>query len=484
MSHRNTFLKGGAILSLTQMVGQICSLGRNIIIARIVSPADFGIAAIFVMVVMFLQMMSNLAMDRLLVQAIDGDNPRFQQVAHFLQALRGIIISVVILISAGFLSSIFSLPELKDTFRVLALLPLLNGFCHLDPKRMEREMRFWPGASVELVSQLLVLLLAWPVAKWFGDYRAMLVILLVKQVVFLVGTQLVAERDYRWARDETYIRRFLAFGGPLLVNGMLMFVILQGDRFIMGAAKKMFGTGYDMSSVGLYSAALMLTMIPTTMASKISSTLFLPILSNARGVKNVFIEKARFLGEAVTALACIILGILLLAGDKLLPYVYGEQYRMAGALMGWLSILWAFRLIRIVPASIAMSMGKTTNLMNANFVRFSFLIGVIFVVAKDLDIVWVAIVGVLGEISAYISALILNNNLLGIPYRLVHQRSDSVFVSSLVFAIVLKLFILNGDNGGRLSYVFFVILIYVLFVMWFFKGFIKIQMKSYLLRDG
>ena len=52
-----------------------------------------------------------------------------------------------------------------------------------------------------------------------------------------------------------YARRLLTFGWPLLVNGLLMFGIVQGDRLIIG-------TAYSVYDLGIYSVALTLAMAP------------------------------------------------------------------------------------------------------------------------------------------------------------------------------------------------------------------------------
>lgn len=464
----NKMLKGGAVLGLSQIIGQVCSLGRNIIIARIVSPADFGISAIFVMVIAFLEMISNLSLDRLLVQAKDGNNVKFQKVAQFLQAIRGCMVFTILFLFAGLLANLFSIPETTLAFYVLAFVPLLNGFCHLDTKRMERDLRFWPGASVELVSQVLVLLLAWPVGQWFGDYRAMLVLLVAKTFVLMMGTHIVSERKYRWSRDKKYVKRFMSFGWPLLVNGLLLFGILQGDRFVMGAAKNIFGSSYDMVDVGLYSAALMLAMVPAIMLSKISSALFLPLLAETQDCHTDFIEKSRLLGEGLAVIASMLAGITLLAGDILLPFVYGQQYQSAGGILGWLSVVWAVRLMRILPSSVAMAKGNTTILMNTNFVRIIAVAGLFFVVANEMDIVWIAIVSLIGEIAAYYFSLILIKRYLSIPCT-PFVRSSYMFVGSLVVAVTFKIFIINMRVDLHLIYVFWSILLYVFIVLFVFR---------------
>lgn len=434
--HKGLF-NGGVILGLSQVVGQLCSLGRNIVVARLVSPADFGIAAIFVMVVTFLEMMSNFSVDRLLVQAPDGNEPVFQRVGQFLQGIRGLIGAFVIFIFAGAFADLFCSPDAKGAFQILAIIPLLTGFCHLDMKRVEREMCFGPGATVEMVSQVIVLLLAWPVAKLFTDYRAMLALLIVKQFLVFLGSHLVAERKYRWSQYSGYMYRFWRFGGPLLLNGLVMFAILQGDRFLMGISQKVFGSSYDMVDVGLYSTAFMLTMVPTVMTIRVLATLSLPVLAKVKDSRAGFTAKSSVFIQNVGVAASLIGGGLLLEGDILLPLIFGEQYRAATSLVSWLSLLWAIRLLRLAPTSIAMAKGCTENLLYANVVRGLFLVGVIVVVILDMAMVWVAALGMVGEVISYISAILLNKWHLRMPSEK-YFTSGRKFVGCIFVAVFLK----------------------------------------------
>jgi len=477
MIFKKQFLKGVAVLGMGQLVGQFCSLGRNVIIARIVSPEDFGVAAIFVMVVSFLEMVSNFSVDRLLVQDNDGDNVRFQRVAQFLQASRGIVSAGLILLFAGFIARLFNIPEAKNAFYVLALVPLCTSFYHLDPKRIERKMQFWPGASVEMASQLLVLILAWPIGKWFGDYRAMLALLVVKQAVYMIGTQIVAQREYRWAIDKEYLRRFWHFGAPLLFNGVLMFLILQGDRFLMGSAKKIFGSNYDMGDVGMYSAAFMLTMIPAMMVSKVLSTLLLPILSKVREFNEDFIKETALFNTSVGIVGSLVCGLLLITGDKLLIFVYGIKYEDAGVLVSWLSVFWAIRMLRMIPAVVAMAKGHTKFLLFTNLLRSLALLGVLYVVVQGLPIIWIAIVGLVGEVVAYCYSLYLNKYFLDAPLR-TYVVSGIQFLFCLIVAVVFKQIILSLGQGTSFLIVALVV-VYVVQVLLLHRKFILSQLGSH-----
>ena len=74
MSLKNKLLKGGINLTVGQVVINALIFMRNVIIARLLSPSDYGIAALFAMTVSFLEMLSNFSSEVLLVQADLGDD--------------------------------------------------------------------------------------------------------------------------------------------------------------------------------------------------------------------------------------------------------------------------------------------------------------------------------------------------------------------------------------------------------------------------
>ncbi len=456
MGLKRKFLKGGATIALAQIAGQVCSLGRNVIIARLVSQTDFGIAAIFVMVVSFLQMTTNLSLNRLLVQAPDGNSVEFQKVGHFLQMIRGIICCIILLALAVPIANLFSIPETRNAFFVLAFIPLLNGFNHLDPRRWERDLRYWPNASIELASQVISLALAWPMGKWFGNYWAMLYLLLIKTTIMVIGSHLVAERKYGWSRNQEFVHRFISFGWPLLINGLLIFGIFQGDRFILGAAKKMFGAGYGMADVGLYSAAFMITMIPAMMCRGAFALLTLPVLSKEQNSPQMFYNKAILFLQGLTVMALAFGVFMLLAGDKIIPFIYGEKYNVTWPLMAWLSIFWTIGIMRGFPTNVAMALGNTIVLMQANIIRIISLIGIVFVVFYELNIAWVAAVGAAGELLAYFSSLLLNKFRLSIPLSM-SFRPSAVLAGFLLSATIFHLTILQKTDG--ILWCFYVLLV-------------------------
>ncbi|MBX3177318.1 MAG: oligosaccharide flippase family protein [Candidatus Hydrogenedentes bacterium] len=376
-----------------QALGQACSFARNVVVARLLTPEDFGIAATFVIAVSLFEMISNLAVDRLLVQAEDGDDPDFQATAHAFQVVRGIGMALFLFLLAWPFSRLFGIPQALWAFQFVALVPLLRGFMHLDPKRLQRTFGFGADVATELLPQILLVLAAWPFVWWFEDYSAMLWLLVFQAVVMVVVSHALAKRSYGWNWDRNYIRRMVAFGWPLLFNGLLMFLVFQGDRMIVGAA-------YDMTQLGVYSVAFTTTFVPTMVITKVASALLLPLLSRVQTDIRSFMEY-----YALSVCALCLIGVafstgFVLLGQQVVVLTFGERYGAVGSFIGWLGVMQMIRVLRVGPTIASMAWGDTRMPLVSNFGRISVIPLAIWLGLTGKPLMWVVIAGCLGELVA------------------------------------------------------------------------------------
>lgn len=394
-------VKGALKLGTGEGIAQVCSFARNVILARIISPEDFGIAATFAMTFSFLEMMSNFAPDKMLVQAPDGEASGLQGNAHLLMVLRGLTNAVLLFLLAGPLSSLFGVPQARWAFRCLAIIPLTRGFKHLDLDRFQRQMRFGPRVVVDSSIALLLTALAWPVAVWLRDYSAMLWLLIAQAVLTVLGSFLAAERAYSWTWEREYAKRFAAFGWPLLINGLLMYGIFHGDRFIIGSSQRLFPHSvFTMADLGVYSVAFSLTMAPSMFFNNVVSSLFLPLLSRAQASRAQFELHYSGCAQVLSFAALMISVPLILGGGWIVPWIYGAKYQSASSIVGWLAAMWALRLFRAAPTIAAVALADTRNAMIANITRTLALVGMVAVAANGGNLRLIAVCGFLGEVVA------------------------------------------------------------------------------------
>jgi O-antigen/teichoic acid export membrane protein len=416
--HFQSLFRGGLSLGGGQLIVQLCSFVRNLIVARMISVQDYGIAAAFAMTFSLLELISSLALDKLLIQSRDGDEPGLQRTAQFIQAMRGLSNGAVLFLLGGLAARLFGIPQAAWSFRALALLPILRGFSHFDPVRMQRGLRFGPSISVDIGSNLLVTLLAWPIVLWLKDYRAMLVILILQSVATLIGSFVVAERRYGWAFDRAYAQRIFTFSWPLLINGVLLFVILEGDRFVIASSRQVFsGARYTLADLGQYSLAFSLVMAPAMFVSNICGTLFFPHLSRFQDVPAQFQRGYQRIYSVLCLFAVLIVIPFMLAGPKVIVWIYGAKYAASGVVVGWIAAMWGLRVTRIAPTTAALAHADTKASMTSNLIRCLSLVGCLFAAAMGKGVVWIAISGLGGELLALAWIMVRVRNRLRLPIR-------------------------------------------------------------------
>lgn len=392
--------RGGLILFLGNGAGFFLRFLRNIAIARLISVEDYGIASTFVVAMSFVQMSTDLNFRMLVVQNKDGGTPDFIAAIQFLNAIRGVLVGLILFLTAAPIAALMGQADLVWAYRAMAIVPIVGGFQHSDLDRFQRSMRFAPMIFTQMSTLGITLVLVWPLAIWLGDFRVMLAIYIIEAGIRMVATQYVAERPFRLKWDRVVSIRALRFGWPLLLSGGLLFAALQGDRIIVA---NQFGA----VQLGLFSAALGLTMPPSMQVAQFVRTFFLPTLSRTQDDSAEF---SRFALLALQSTLCLtMVGVIgfILFGPPVLVFIFGEKYAAAGSMVGLVGTIFALRIMRSGASTIAIARGHTINMLVINLVRIGFVPLAVLVAIQGGTIVDMLGVSLLGEVVAAASAVLM-----------------------------------------------------------------------------
>jgi len=386
----------------------LLSLLRNVLIARLISVEDFGIASTFAIAMAVFEMTSNIGLDRMLVQAKDGARPTFQRTAHAIIAVRGIIGAAVLFLLADAIAVLFQSPGIAWAYQVLAIVPLLRSIVHTDALLLQRDMRFKRSMAVEVTAQTVGTVAGVGLALYLNDFRAMLYALILQQLAATIGSHFVAQRPYRWAWEREIARRIVAFGWPLFFNGLLIFGTFHGDRIIVGSE-------IGLAELGWFSAAFAMTIAPTGVTNRTLQSFFLPQLAAAQDTHERFESLHR-----VTLQACALAGIsistlIALVGPVVLVFLYGDKYQPALTVLVLLGVMHGVRVLRQGPSIVAMAKARTTNPLISNVVRLTALPIAWAAVKMGASLPDVVVIGIMGEIASQVVALILLRRVIGLP---------------------------------------------------------------------
>lgn len=393
MSLRIKSLRASALLAGGEGLAYGLAFVRNMLFARLLTKTDFGIAAACAMVITLFEFSAKLSVGRFVIQYKEGNRPDFIATAHFVQCVTAFLSSLLLAAAASPLALLFGLGDQRMAFYVLAIIPFLRGFEHMDVRRFERDIRFAPSALIEVVPQVIITLAAWPAARVFGDYRAVLILLIAKVFLSCVLSHWLAERPYRWQFNRDYIAMMLRFGWPLVVNGFLMFAVFQGNQLLVG-------TFYTMAHLGAYAAASALAQAPTFIFGKVFNSVMFPLLAKVQDDKEAFCRRYHQSLAVLSTFAAVYAVGLIIGSEALMRFVYGQKYVGTGVLLACLAASNTLRNIRLATGMAAMAKGDSKNQMISNSWRIVSLAPALALAVAGKPIWMIACTGLVGEVFA------------------------------------------------------------------------------------
>jgi len=413
------------LLTFGQVAGYGLSFARNVILARALAKADFGLAALFGMTVLLLEIAGRMSLGQQMIQSKHGDSASYQATSQAFQAALAICGALLIVTLSWPMAGIMKVPHLWWAFATLSVVPLARAFEHLDYFRFQRDLNYLPAVLCDLVPQFLITAAAWPLTVWLGDFRVIIWLMIGKAVIGMAMTHMISKTPYRWAWNPGYVKGMCAFGLPLFFNGLLIFGSQQADQVVVGAL-------LNLEKLASYALAFSLVSIPGNIFAQVGSSLLLPIFSKAQDDPALFRARYRTCSE-YSAVAAVILTLpLIVAGEQFASIVYGPKYAGTGNVMAVLGAAAAVRFLRIVPAIASMAKADTMNQLHSNVWRCLSLPLAVAVAWLGGDLALVAACALTAEIAATIVSVYRLRRRQGVP--MLDSAGGAAFVLGFVAA--------------------------------------------------
>jgi O-antigen/teichoic acid export membrane protein len=345
------------------------------------------------MVLTMFELSGKMALSQQVVQSKHGDEAEFVGSVQLTQFAAGILSALMILLADLPLAHIVSSPQCFPSIMALAVIPLINGLSSLDVYRLSRQMNFGPLVMTEIVPQVIMTLASWPLAVFYKDYRAVLVLVLAKGVLAAGMTHLLAERRFSLRLDQRWFQESLKFGWPLLVTGFIQFGNVQGDSMIVA-------TAYPLAQLGAYSVAMTMAMAPGLTILRISLSMGLPLLSAVQSDPLQLTVRYRLFTQIMALVGSFTTLGMLFCGEQVVVLLFGAKYAGIGALACVLTAAQALRVLRGAPVIAAMARGDTVNNLVSSLWRLSGLGVACIVGLLKCSLTWFAAAGFIGEAIA------------------------------------------------------------------------------------
>lgn len=226
----------------------------SLVIARLVTPADFGLIAMTAIFMAIAQVFIDSGFGAALIQKKDRTNVDYSTV-FFFNTVIAIIIYCILYASAPLISDFYNLGELTDVIRVLALNLIISSFSIVQRSKLNIALNFKLLAKVSLIAVIIG-----GVAGTLLAYYGYGVWALVAQTLTTNSiTTILLWCTTKWHPSLVFstesFKQLFSFGSKLLIADIL-------HTFYINLYSLVIGKRYNATDTGLYNRASTISQYP------------------------------------------------------------------------------------------------------------------------------------------------------------------------------------------------------------------------------
>ncbi len=321
-------IKGAGWLVFSRFLGRIIDFFTLLVLARVLTPGDFGLAAIATSLVVVVDTVLEVPVTQALVR-LPTINKSHLDTGFTVGVMRGVVIGAIVLAIAWPYSWINHDSHLVLLVAVLSLGPISRGLASPAMVNFARELGFRQTFILESSGKLTAALVAVFVVLAGGAYWAIVANFVVASLASTIVSYVLA--PYRPAFSLARLPDFAGFIGWFSSAQLISALNWQFDRFLVGALA-------DRPTLGRYAVASDVAVIPTQ--SLIGPALqpvmaaFSQINTDRVRVRQAFLKATR-IAMMVSAPACV--GISLTA-DLATDILLGAKWEHAAPLLSLLAL--------------------------------------------------------------------------------------------------------------------------------------------------
>jgi O-antigen/teichoic acid export membrane protein len=266
MTHRT--LSGMFWLLSGSGVQAVLRIAVIVVMARLLTPADFGLVAGALVLIDFVEVFSDMGMGLVIVQrpALKDEHIR---TGFTISAIMGLLFGAGLWIAAPFISQLFRMDGMTPVLRVMAVVFPVDSLSLVASALLQRDLQFRTLARISVAAYILgyafvgvtLALLGFGVWALVASYLAQTLVVSITLLVVRPHAKRLCFQWHTW-KEMSYM------GAGFSAAQVCNYVALKGDNAVVG---RMLGAG----ALGLYTRAYgLMTMSVTIFGSAFDRVLF------------------------------------------------------------------------------------------------------------------------------------------------------------------------------------------------------------------
>ena len=363
-------IRATAWSALGVYTNRFLALGIAAILSRLLAPEDFGTIAMVTVLSGFMAIFADAGIGSAVVQFRDFKS-RDHQVLFFLSILLGLGLAGILVLSSSLVANFFKNPDLELVAKVMALAFPCSTLGIVPLGLLQRDMRFREIAivniSAALISGCVGVMMAF--AGW--GYWALVAQALTNSFLSSCSFLVLARLSPVPCCDYSVIQKIICYSGNVTLFSMVNYWARNLDNLLIG---KFLGS----SSLGFYSRAYQLMMLPIAMLTSVIT----PVLHSALSEKQDDIPAMyRAYKKTVHVIALVSIpgmSFAVVMAPELVRVVWGDQWGQTIPLFAILGINGLFQPIMSTTGIVFLARNKAHLMFRCGLIStFLYCFGII-----------------------------------------------------------------------------------------------------------
>jgi O-antigen/teichoic acid export membrane protein len=317
---------------------RLIGLGSILVLARLLSPDDFGLVAMAMLAYGLLETISYAGVDLALMRSGAGTREHFDT-AWTVQILQGCFIAAFLMLSAPWVSSYFAEPRIMGLIAWVALKAVIDGFQNIGVVAFRKDLDFGKEFRYTVILKISSVVVVIALAVWLRNYWALIIGSLAASAIGVAISY--AMHPYRPRFTLVKMAEIWSFSQWLVIARVGSYLNRKCDEFIVG--------GYvGTVAMGSYHVASDLATLPSSeLVMPIRRAMF-PTLAKVTADPEEF-RAAVLSSFSAIAVICLFIGACLTAvAPEFVSVILGPKWFDAVPIFRWLALFGALSALVLV----------------------------------------------------------------------------------------------------------------------------------------
>ncbi len=459
-SLKHKTVKGLSWSLIDNLAGSGITFLVGIVLARILTPEEFGIIGIIMIFIAISNSIINSGFSNALIRKIDVSSVDYNTVFYFNFGV-SVVLYIALYFASPLISDFFKEPLLVSTTRVIGLVLIVNGLSIIHRTILVKKVDFKTQAKVSIIASVASGIIGIGMAVMGYGVWSLVAQQLSRQFfnsLFLwLFNQWRPSLEYSW--DS--FRELFSFGSKLLVSGVI-------DTVYRNVYQLVIGKFYTSAQLGHYTRALQFQTIFTSNLTAVIQRVSFPVLSEIQNesdrLRNAYRKVIKMTMMVTFAL---MLGLAAIA-QPLIVNLIGEKWLQAVYYLQIISFSGMLYPLHAINLNMLQVKGRSDL-----FLRLEIIKKIIAVFPIVLGIFYGIEYMLLGSVVTGFISFFLNSYYSGmlINYSTVLQLKDILPSFLVSFSISLILFLMVDFLGDSLWVLILQIILGILLTFLVYQSF-------------